>query len=194
MLDGLVVKEDTDSHNHAWDFLVERQISTARPFEVLGTDLMDLHGQHILVSIDYYSGCILFDGVNSETAQEVIKTLNNNFKKFWSAEWILTDNGPCFRSTDIKHSTSSPHYHQSNGRVGRAVQTVKQMMRKCTSEVGTNTCSVGISWYVDQWYSSESRGTHVQPKNLHRASPKSSIVNARWQPKISTRSEASCLS
>lgn len=32
----------------------ERQISTTRPFEVIDADLMDFHGQHVLVSVDYF--------------------------------------------------------------------------------------------------------------------------------------------
>ena len=39
----------------------ESQISTPRMFEVLGIDLMDFHGQLILVLIEYYSGYNLVD-------------------------------------------------------------------------------------------------------------------------------------
>ena len=102
----------------------ERQISATRSFEIIGADLMELHGQHILVSVDCFSGYILFNPVRSETAQEVIRTLNNSFRKFWPAERIAMDNGSCFKSTrfkdfcdklHIRHTTSNPHYHQSNG-------------------------------------------------------------------------------
>ena len=105
---------------------------------------MEFHGRHILVSVDYFSGYISFDPVRSKTAQEVIRTLNNNCRKFWPVKSNATDNGPCFKSAqfkdfcdklDIRHTTSCPHYHQSNGHFERAIQTVKQMMRKCSSAV-----------------------------------------------------------
>lgn len=37
-------------------------------------------------------------------------------------------------SFEIKHLASSPHFHQSNGRVERAIQTIKQIFKKCSSE------------------------------------------------------------
>ena len=54
-------------------------------------------------------------------------------------EEIYSDNGPCFKSAtfaqfcqdmEISHQTSSPHFHQSMGRVERAIQTIKQIVKK----------------------------------------------------------------
>lgn len=121
----------------------ERQISASRPLEIIGVDLMDFKGQHALVCVDYYSGYLFYDIVAAQTSKEIIKTLNVNFRKFWPAERIISDNGPCFKAEEfrefckgleIKHTTSSPHYHESNGRAERAIQTVKQMLRKCKNE------------------------------------------------------------
>ena len=121
----------------------ERQISTTRPLEVLGIDLMEFNKKHVLVSIDYFSGYIFYDELENETSKTVTKALTNNFRKFWPAERIISDNGPCFKSDEfrdfcnsyeIKHTTSSPHFHESNGRVERAIQTVKRMQRKTKSE------------------------------------------------------------
>ena len=56
---------------------------------------------------------------------------------------IVTDNGPPFNSHDfnsylsrhgITHTTSSPHYPQSNGFIERQIQTVKNMLFKSESE------------------------------------------------------------
>ena len=102
--------------------------------EILGMDLMNFRGQHALVTVDYFSGFVTHDTLNSETTEAVTKVLNNNFRKFGLIfglpEKTISDNGPCFKSTsfrhfceqlDIGHITSSPHYHQNNGRAERAV-------------------------------------------------------------------------
>lgn len=122
----------------------ESQISASRPFEILGVDLMEFKGQHALVCVDYYSGYLFYDTVMAQTSRDVINTLNVNFRKFWPAERIISDNGPCFKAEEfrkfcekleIKHTTSSPHYHESNGRAERAIQTIKQMLKKCKGEL-----------------------------------------------------------
>ena len=117
-----------------------------RPMELLTMYLMEHKGEHFLVSIDYFSGYIMVDALASETTDEVKKAMNRNFCKFGFPEKIQTDNGPCFKSHkfqsfcnvfDIQHLTSSPHYHESNGRVERAIQTIKQMIKKtkCDEEM-----------------------------------------------------------
>ena len=103
----------------------ERQITATRPMEILGMDLVDFRGQHALVTVDYFSGFLTYDILDGETTDAVTKVLNNIFRKFGLPEKIISDNGPCFKSNsfrcfceqlDIGHVTSSPHYHQSNGR------------------------------------------------------------------------------
>ena len=102
-------------------------------------DLVEHQGIHELVTVDYFSGFLMFDILNAQTSDAMIKALNNNFGKFGLPEKILMDNGQCFRSNsfrqfceqlDIGHVTSSPYHHQSNGRVGRAVQTVENILKK----------------------------------------------------------------
>ena len=94
--------------------------------ELLATDFMEHKGEHFLVSIDYFSGYITEDALASETTDEAKKAMNSNFRKFGFPEKIQTGNGPFFKphnfqsfcnKFDIQHLTSSPHYHESNGRV-----------------------------------------------------------------------------
>ena len=122
----------------------ERQISATRPMEILGMDLVDFRGKHALVTVDYFSGFLTYDTLESETTETVTKVLNNIFRKFGLPEKIISDNGPCFRSNnfrrfcdqlDIGHVTSSPYYHQSNGRAERAVATIEQILKKSASDI-----------------------------------------------------------
>ncbi len=122
----------------------ERQITTTRPMETLGMDLVTFQGQHALVTVDYFSGFITFDLINSETTEAVTKVLNSIFQKFGLPEKILSDNGPCFKSNtfkrfceqlDIGHLISSPHYHQSNGRAERAIETIEQILKKARNDI-----------------------------------------------------------
>ena len=120
-----------------------RQISATKPMETISADLMDFQAQPILVSIDFYSGYILVDTLKSKNANAVTTRMNENFRKFGLVERILTDNGPCFKSEnfnnfckehEVHHSTSSPHYHQSNGRAERAIQTIRNILDKASND------------------------------------------------------------
>ena len=121
----------------------ERQISATRPMEILGMDLVQFQNQIALVTVDYFSGFLTYDTLDGESTEAVTKVLNSNFRKFGLPERIISDNGPCFRSDkfqrfcdqlEIGHITSSPHYHQSNGRAERAVETIEQILRKSASD------------------------------------------------------------
>lgn len=72
----------------------ERQISATRPMEILCIDLVDFRGKHALVTVDYFSGFLTYDTLESETTETVTKVLNNIFRKFGLAEKIISDNGP----------------------------------------------------------------------------------------------------
>ena len=107
-----------------------------------------------LVTIDYFSGFITCDGIPRETTEAVTKALADNFSKLGLPEQLISDNGPCFRSgfrefceqLDIKHRTVSPHFHQSNGRVERAIQTVKQMLKKAKNNT---ELAIAMTTYLD---------------------------------------------
>ena len=122
----------------------ERQVSASRPMEIIGVDLMEFRGKIALVSVDYHTGFLTIDFMQAGTSDEVIQVLNNNFRKFGLAERIISDNGPCFKSEkfrkfctdlEIKHTTSSPHYHEGNGRAERSIQTIKQILKKSNSDI-----------------------------------------------------------
>ncbi len=122
----------------------ERQVSASHPMEIIGMDILEWNKQHALVTIDYYPWYVFYDPVAAETTDAIIGALNTNFRKFGLPQKIISDNGPCFKSKkfdqfceelEIEHSTSSPYYHQSNGRSERAVGTVKQILKKSSSNL-----------------------------------------------------------
>lgn len=121
-----------------------RQISAMRPMEVLGMDLMEISGKYALVTVDFFSGFLTYDPLENATTAGVVKVLHNLVRKFGLPEKILSDNGPCFKSQefrdfcanlDIGHVTSSPHYHQSNGRAEKSISTIKKILKKCKTNI-----------------------------------------------------------
>ena len=50
--------------------------------EILGIDLVDFRGKHALVTVDYFSGFLTYDTLESETTEIVTKVLNNIVRKF----------------------------------------------------------------------------------------------------------------
>ena len=147
--------EECQRHSNKKSTIPERQIAATRPMEIVRVDLVEFHGEHGLVTIDYLCGFLTFDILNAQKSDAVIKPLKNIFGKFGLPEKILSDNGPCFRAgsfqqffeqLDIGHVTLSPYYHQSNGRVETAVQIVENVLKKNESNV---VITKALTTYLD---------------------------------------------
>ena len=102
-----------------------------RPWQKLGTDIFELNSNSYLVVVDYYSKypelCLLKD----KSAGSVITSM-------FSRHQVVVDNMP-FSSKSFRQfardwgfavRTSSPRYPQSNGMSERAIQTIKNLLRK----------------------------------------------------------------
>lgn len=80
--------------------------------------------------------------MKDKTSDTVINAFQNLFTKFGYPEHLVADNllfvsVKCknyYRSKDIGLVTCSPHYHQSNGLAEKAVNIIKQVLRKSFSE------------------------------------------------------------
>ena len=92
-----------------------------------------------LVIIDAGSKWIEVFPVHSSTTKITIQHLKTLFAQFGLPNIIATDNGPCFISSEfedfltvngIKHWRSSPYHPSSNGLAEKAVQIIKQGLKK----------------------------------------------------------------
>ena len=110
-----------------------------RPWSKIAADLFEFKGEHYLVLVDYYSDWIEFDKMRDQTATETIALLLKQFSRWGLPDEIVTDCGKNFDSKEfsqfchrkqIKHTKSSPHHHQSNGKAESAVKIVKSILRK----------------------------------------------------------------
>ncbi|XP_046739526.1 uncharacterized protein K02A2.6-like [Diprion similis] len=80
------------------------------PFNKIATDICEFMGKNFLIIQDYFSKWLEILPIANKTAAE--------FAKGWNFEVV----------------TSSPTYPQSNGQAERAVQTAKNILKKCKEE------------------------------------------------------------
>ena len=109
------------------------------PWQKLGTDLFEWNKSTYLIIVDYYSRYIELSKLRNTSAEEVISQTKSIFARHGIPEELFSDNGPQFsseaftqfaQSYGFKHVTSSPYFPQSNGEAERAVQTIKNLMKK----------------------------------------------------------------
>ena len=108
------------------------------PWQKVGSDLFTLKGVHYLVIVDYFSRYPEVVKLSTTTSQSVIKAMKSMFARFGIPEIVVSDNGPQYSSQEFAdfsksyrfgHTTSSPHYPQSNGQAERTVKTVKKLLK-----------------------------------------------------------------
>lgn len=111
----------------------------SRPWKRVGTDLFKFEQRNYLVTVDYYSGFIEVDKLESTDTKAVIHKLKAHFARHGIPEEVISDNGPQYSAQEFanfaatwgfNHCTSSPHRSQANGKAEAAVKVVKQLMRK----------------------------------------------------------------
>jgi len=116
-----------------------KHIIPDHPWSQIGADLFLFNSKNYLILVDYYSRFIKLNLLHTTTSQQVITHLKSQFARHGIPDRMITDNGPQFSSDAFKqftkdycfqHHTSSPHYPQSNGLAERAVQTVKNLLKK----------------------------------------------------------------
>ncbi|CAG9089362.1 unnamed protein product [Plutella xylostella] len=111
-----------------------------RPWLKLGSDIFEYRRKYYVILVDYFSNYVEVNELNSICSKAVINALKEQFGRHGIPIELVTDNGPAYSSAEFKkfleswevrHTTSSPHYPQSNGKSERAVQSVKNILKKC---------------------------------------------------------------
>ncbi|KAK7096429.1 hypothetical protein V1264_005727 [Littorina saxatilis] len=109
------------------------------PWQKVGMDLFDFKGDQYLLVIDYYSRFIELAHLKNEKAITTIAHIKSIFSRHGVPQSVMTDNGPQFKNEEFRkfastygfdHTTSSPYYPPANGEAERAVETVKNLLKK----------------------------------------------------------------
>ena len=110
-----------------------------RPWSHISADIMELNNRHYLVMVDRYSKWVELNLLENMTSKNVIKHLKRQFSRFGIPDEFYSDNQSTFVSSEFRSFakeygfdcvTSSPTFAQSNGLAERAVQTVKDLLKK----------------------------------------------------------------
>ncbi|KAK3108744.1 hypothetical protein FSP39_014647 [Pinctada imbricata] len=109
------------------------------PWQIVATDLFTLDCKEHIIVVDYYSRYFEVIELTSTQSKVIIQKLKSVFARFGIPEKLVSDNGPQYSSAEFakfakdynfQHTTSSPHYAQSNGLAERCVQTAKRILKK----------------------------------------------------------------
>ena len=107
-------------------------------------DFASIDQFQVLVIIDAHSKWIDATPLRSATTRTTIEVLRRFFANFGLPEELVSDNGPQFTSQEfrkfcsnngIQHCLIPPYHPASNGAAERAVQVVKQAMKKMGNQL-----------------------------------------------------------
>ena len=129
----LVQKNPAVAPLHAWEW-------PKKPWSRIHIDHMGpVEGKTVLVVIDSYSKWIEAIPVSTTSSAVTIKVLRTLMAHYGLPDLIFSDNGTSFTSEEfqafvkkngIRHKTSVPYHPATNGLFERAVQVVKNGLRK----------------------------------------------------------------
>ena len=111
----------------------------SQPWKRIHKDHFEFEKNLYLIVIDSHSKWIEVIPTRLMTASKTIEILRNLFSSYGLPEVLVSDNGPGFVSKEfqrfteangIRHIVSPPYHPASNGAAERAVQVVKQALRK----------------------------------------------------------------
>ena len=117
----------------------------ARPWEVIGADMITLNNKHYLCIIDYHSKFTVIKKTEDLSADSLILTCKIIFAEYELPKKIMSDSGGSFvsdkfktfyRSLNIEQAFLSSYHHQSNGHIGACIKFVKHTLKKCLDSKG----------------------------------------------------------
>ena len=110
-----------------------------REWTQVASDLFEWQGENYLLIIDYFSRWFEICHLSSISSAAVINGCKSIFARMGIPEKFHSDKGVQFMSKEFAqfaeywgftHTSSSPHHHSGNGEAERAVQTVKNLLKK----------------------------------------------------------------
>ena len=102
-------------------------------------DLFEWKRAQYLLIVDYFSRWIEIARPKHTSSSRVTEHTKSIFARHGIPETFISDNGPQFDSSEFpqfsdqfgfEHRTSSPRHPQGNGEAERAVQTIKNLLKK----------------------------------------------------------------
>ena len=105
----------------------------------VASDLFEWQGENYLLIVDYFSRWFEISHLNSLSSAAVINGCKSIFARMGIPESLHSDKGVQFMSNEFSqfaeywgftHTSSSPNHQSGNGEAERAVQTVKNLLRK----------------------------------------------------------------
>ena len=113
-----------------------------RPWQKVGSDILTYHNVDYLLVVDYYSKYPEIVAIEDKTAGTIVAKMKAIFARHGIPEELMSDNMPYAskefhqfaKEWNIRLTTSSPLYPQSNGQSERFVQTMKRILKKSKEE------------------------------------------------------------
>ena len=108
------------------------------PWQVLASDTFQWKGKLYMIAVDYYSKYPEVYPIRNLSAEELIDKFKDMFARHGHPQCVVADNMP-YNSKEMRSfgkeygfdiKTSSPMYPRSNGMAERAVQTIKNLLKK----------------------------------------------------------------
>ena len=130
-----------------------------------------LLGRLFLILVDAYSKWMEVKIVRTATSTTTIEHLRNILATHGLPKMLVTDNASYFTSqgfqdftklNGIRHVTSAPYHPASNGLAERAVQTVKEFLKKSSSD----SLQTRLSWFLLQYRITPHTTTGTSPAEL----------------------------
>ncbi|KAB0801714.1 hypothetical protein PPYR_03900 [Photinus pyralis] len=159
------------------------------PFNKLAVDILECRRKNYLVVQDYLSKWLEMIPIKFKTSVEIINKLNILFSTHGVPKTIIADNNP-FNSYECKDFarkwnfefvTSSPRYPRGNGQAERAVQTAKNILKKCYDD------NKDITLALLEYRNSPLSGLHLSPSQIlmsRRTNSKIPIHSSLLKPKV----------
>ena len=122
------------------DYSVNFSKSAHFPMHRIGTDLFEYNGKQFIIMVDYYSSYPWVQRLHNISSASCIDAMKSVLSEFGYLQRIHSDSGRQYSSQEFKsfvrefnmrHTMSSPYYHESNGKADCYVGIVKRMLKKC---------------------------------------------------------------